>query len=198
MRTSFLTMLLLCIALPPCTAGAAGPMASVEQLDLSRYAGHWHEIAHLPVSYQRRCVDDITAHYTLRSDGTIGVRNACRARDGGYIAVEGVARQVEGFPARFQVRFAPGWLGWLPLVWADYWVLALDEDYQWSLVGEPGRRYLWILAREPSMDAGTFAALRKRAEDMGYDLSDLVIAAPLRGDADAPGRPAGGEAPATP
>lgn len=183
MRTTILTTLLLSAGLlHVATVRAAEPVTAVETLDLSRYAGHWHEIAHLPVSFQRRCAGEITAQYSLRSDGSIGVRNACRTHEGERAAVEGVARQVEGHPARLQVRFAPGWLGWLPMVWADYWVLALDPDYQWALVGEPGRRYLWFLSREPSMDAGVFARLRQRAEEMGYDLSSLIVAAPLHGD----------------
>jgi apolipoprotein D and lipocalin family protein len=61
------------------------------------------------------------------------------------------------------------------MVWADYWVLALDDDYQWALVGQPGRKYLWILSREPSMDRATFEALKKTATDMGYDLTPLIV-----------------------
>ena len=74
----------------------------------------------------------------------------------------------------------PGWLSWVPLVWADYWVVALDPDYQWAVVGDPDREYLWILSREPAMDAGLFEQLKARAEAMGYDLQPLVLAAPLR------------------
>lgn len=186
MRPLILTMLLSIAGLPPAAAAqAVQPVTAVESLDLTRYAGHWHEIAHLPVSFQRRCAGDITARYSLRNDGSIGVRNACRTADGELAAVEGMARQVDGHPARLQVRFAPSWLGWLPMVWADYWVLDLDPDYQWALVGEPGRRYLWILSREPSMDATLFTRLKQRAEAMGYDLSALVVAAPLHGEVDA-------------
>lgn len=186
MRPLILTTLLsLAGLLPAAAAQPAQPVTAIESLDLSRYAGQWHEIAHLPVSFQRRCAAHITAHYSLRSDGSIGVRNACRTADGELAAIEGMARQVEDHPARLQVRFAPSWLGWLPMVWADYWVLELDPDYQWAVVGEPGRRYLWILSREPSMDAALFARLKHRAEAMGYDLSALVVAAPLHGQADA-------------
>jgi apolipoprotein D and lipocalin family protein len=78
------------------------------------------------------------------------------------------------------VRFAPDWLSWLPWVWADYWVIALDPGYQWAVVGEPDRDYLWILSREPSMDRAQFEQLKARAEAMGYDLSPLIVAAPLR------------------
>ncbi|UNK56946.1 lipocalin family protein [Pseudoxanthomonas daejeonensis] len=176
------TLLLTCIALSSSIlpASAASPVASVPELELTRYAGHWYEIAHLPVSFQRRCAGDITAAYALRADGTINVRNTCRTRDGDQAIAEGVARTVEGHPGRLQVRFVPGWLSWLPLVWADYWVIALDPDYQWAVVGDPDREYLWILSREPSMDAELFSRLKTKAETMGYDLAPLVVAAPLR------------------
>lgn len=161
-------------------ARATVPVASVPEMDLTRYAGHWYEIAHLPVSFQRQCAGDITAAYALRADGSIDVRNACRTRDGKQAVADGVARTVEDHPGRLQVRFVPGWLSWVPLVWADYWVIDLDPDYQWAVVGDPKRKYLWILSREPRMDGDLFNRLKARAEAMGYDLEPLVMAAPLR------------------
>jgi apolipoprotein D and lipocalin family protein len=160
-------------------ANAAAPVRSVPALDMGRYAGQWHEIAHLPVSFQKKCVGDITATYALRADGRISVHNACRTDDGGHIAAEGVARPVPGEPGQLQVRFVPDWLAWVPLVWADYWVIALDPDYQWAVVGDPDRKYLWILSRSPSMDKAQFAGLKARAEAMGYDLGPLRVMAPL-------------------
>ena len=171
------TLAVLLLAVPP--ARAAGPVRAVDALDIDRYAGQWHEIAHLPVSFQKHCIADITAVYSLRSDGRISVRNACRTGDGGQVQAEGVARAVEGEPGKLQVRFAPDWLSWLPLVWADYWVIALDPEYQWAVVGEPDRRYLWILSRSPRMDRDQFAALKAHAEAMGYDLAALKVMAPL-------------------
>jgi len=161
------------------TAYAVEPVRSVPQLDIGRYAGQWHEIAHLPVSFQKKCVGDITATYALRADGRISVHNACRTSDGERIAAEGVARPVEGEPGQLQVRFVPDWLAWVPLVWADYWVIALDPDYQWAVVGDPDRKYLWILSRSPRMDAALFARLKAKAEAMGYDLAPLKVMAPV-------------------
>jgi apolipoprotein D and lipocalin family protein len=160
-------------------AVAAAPVTSVPALDMGRYAGQWHEIAHLPVSFQKKCVGDITATYSLRAEGRISVHNACRTADGDRIAADGVARAVEGHPGRLQVRFVPDWLSWVPLVWADYWVIALDPDYQWALVGEPDRKYLWVLSRSPRMDAALLDTLKGKAEAMGYDLAPLRVMAPL-------------------
>lgn len=171
-----LMLLALMILLPSL---AAAQVRSVDVLDFDRYAGQWHEIAHLPVSFQKKCIGDITASYGLRSDGRISVRNRCRVADGTLVEAEGEARPVDGAPGQLQVRFAPDWLSWVPFVWADYWVIALDPDYQWAVVGEPDRRYLWILSRSPSMSKELFDQLKARAEAMGYDLAPLRVMAPL-------------------
>ncbi len=154
------------------------PVQSVPRLDLQRYAGRWHEIARLPMSFQRRCDGEVTATYRLEPDGTVAVHNACRTAQGRMLHAEGVARQPRprDEPARLQVRFAPAWLGWLPWVWADYWVIALDDEYQWAMVGEPRRRYLWILSREPRMERSRLDQLRGLARRMGYDLAPLIVA----------------------
>lgn len=176
------SILALCFALasPFPAAQAAEPVSSVEQLDITRYAGEWHEIARLPLFYQRHCRREVTAHYTLRDDGLVGVRNRCLDEDGEPEEVEGVARQDPEHPGRLEVRFAPDWLSWLPLTWADYWVIALDPEYQWAMVGEPGHEYLWILSRTPDMPHARFEELKARAIAMGYDLDALIVSAPLR------------------
>ncbi len=161
-------------------AAAAQSVSSVPALDISRYAGQWHEIARLPMSFQKNCAADVTAAYTLREDELIGVRNACRRADGSELVATGVARPVKGHPGRLQVRFAPDWLAWVPFVWADYWVLDLDPGYTWALVGEPSREYLWILSRDPAMDQALFDTLKARAESMGYELDDLLLSGALR------------------
>ncbi|WP_233171723.1 lipocalin family protein [Dyella sp. ASV21] len=151
----------------------------VAQLDVPRYLGQWHEIAHLPMFFQRQCKDTITATYSARPDGSITVHNACRTHDGSMDSADGQARRVEGSPGALQVRFAPAWLGWLPWVWADYWVIDLDPDYRWAVVGSPSRRYLWVLSRTPGMSRSQFEQLRDRAARRGYPVDKLVIAAPL-------------------
>jgi apolipoprotein D and lipocalin family protein len=155
------------------------PNQPVNTLDIQRYAGQWHEIAHLPMFFQRKCVDTITATYTPRPDGTIDVHNACRTKDGSMEASDGIAKKVAGKPAALKVRFAPRWLSWLPLVWADYWVVDLDPNYQWAVVGGPGRKYMWVLSRSPSMKRTLFEQIRERARERHYPVDKLVMAAPL-------------------
>lgn len=159
-------------ALPP------PPLEAVPDLDLDRYAGDWHEIARLPVAQEKHCVAAITVRYTRLADGTLSVRNACVAADGEQIAATGLARIADDDPARLELRFAPNWLGWVPFVWNDYWVIAIDEDYRWAIVGEPDRRRLWFLARTPTVDAELLESLKGRARTHGYDLDALIVNPP--------------------
>ncbi|SEW13019.1 apolipoprotein D and lipocalin family protein [Luteibacter sp. 329MFSha] len=155
---------------------ASTPVTAVANLDLDRYAGTWHEIARLPMYFQRKCTGAVTATYKPLPDGTVAVHNACDTGSGERIASDGVARRPEPYArGKLEVRFAPKWLSWIPFVWADYWVIALDDDYRWAMVGQPGRKYLWILSRTPAMDKATFDSLKQRATAMGYDLSPLIV-----------------------
>ena len=152
---------------------------AVTALDLQRYSGQWHEIAHLPMFFQRKCVNNITATYSPKPDGMVGVRNGCDDKNGRQQVSEGTARPVTGQPGQLQVRFAPDWLAWAPMVWADYWVIEIDPDYQWAVVGGPSHKYLWILSRTPSMDRAVFDGIRDRAAQRGYPVDKLVMAASL-------------------
>jgi apolipoprotein D and lipocalin family protein len=147
---------------------------TVASVDLDRYVGDWFEIARFPNRFQRQCVGDVRASYARRPDGRIDVVNRCRTAEG-QTEARGVARLVDGQTgARLKVRFAPAWLSWLPAVWGDYWIIGLGPDYSWAVVGDPGREYLWILARARRLDGDAMAAARTAARDNGFDIGRLV------------------------
>jgi apolipoprotein D and lipocalin family protein len=154
----------------------AAPLPTQDWVDLARYAGRWYEIARLPNRFQEQCAGDVAATYTLRTDGRVTVVNECRRKDGTVTRAEGVARRAEarGPASRLKVRFAPAFLSFLPFVWGDYWIVDLDRDYRYAVVGDPSRRYLWILSRRPQMDEATYASLTDRARAFGFDTSRIL------------------------
>jgi apolipoprotein D and lipocalin family protein len=161
---------------PPAAAQAQAPspVRAVSFVDLNRYAGDWFEIARFPNRFQRQCVGDVRAVYARRPDARLDVVNRCRVAEGETEA-RGVARIVdERSFAKLKVRFAPAWLSWLPMVWGDYWIIGLAPDYSWAVVGDPGRDYLWILARAPHLDDDSMAAARSVARDNGFDVERLI------------------------
>ncbi len=143
------------------------PLPTVQAVDLDRYYGAWYEIARLPNRFQAMCVADTQATY--RPDGqAVTVVNRCRTASGKIEQADGVAKVVPGSQgAKLRVSFFRPFYG-------DYWILDLDPDYRWVLVGEPGRKYAWILAREPKLDEATLEALLARAAALGFDRQAFI------------------------
>lgn len=145
------------------------PLETVEQVELDRYLGTWYEIASYPQRFQKDCTGT-TANYSLRDDGRIDVLNRCHKHtlDGKLDEAKGLARVVdEQTNAKLEVSF------FRPF-WGDYWIIQLDDDYEYAVVGHPGRDYLWILSREPTMDDATYEQILDRLEEQHYDTSRLV------------------------
>jgi len=153
----------------------AGEPRTVESVDLGRYGGHWYEVARFPNPFQRRCTADVTATYEARPDGTIDVVNRCRVASGALVEAVGVARVTDPKTrAKLAVRFAPAFLSFLPFLWGDYWVLGLEPDYRWAVVGTPDREYLWILARTPDVADADYRAALSAAAAEGFDVGRTV------------------------
>src|SRR5450830_143484 len=153
----------------------AQEVVSVQSVDLKRYAGKWYEIARFPNSFQKKCIANVTAEYRARADGNVDVINRCKIEGGAQDQAEGLARIMEGsHNSRLQVRFAPAWLSWFPLVWGDYWIIDLDPDYSVATIGTPTRDYLWILARKPALSTAEYEAAVNNATKQGFDTSKLV------------------------
>jgi len=142
------------------------PVQSVGKVDLGRYAGRWYEIASFPMFFQRRCIGDTTAEYALRSDGDISVVNRCRTEDG-FDEVTGKAWAVDG-SGNGQLKVSFFW----PFR-SDYWVIGLDGDYRWAVVGNPNRKYLWVLSRTPQLPRDQLDLALQAAASQGFDLGQL-------------------------
>lgn len=141
----------------------------VSSIDLKKYQGTWYEIARLPNSFERK-LKCITATYSLRDDGKIKVVNK-----GQYLSDTGKQNTATGVawvpdknsPAKLKVQFFWPFSG-------NYWVIDLDKDYRYVMVGEPSFRYFWILAREKTLSETTYQMLLKKAIENGYGLTGLI------------------------
>ncbi|KON81694.1 lipocalin family protein [Azoarcus sp. PA01] len=153
-----------------------GPLATIASLDVPRYMGRWYEIAKYPNRFQKKCVGDTTAEYSLQPDGNLHVINRCRIEDGQFDEAIGAARQIgDQSSPKLEVRFAPAWLSFIPAVWGDYWVIDLDPDYQVAVVSEPKREYLWILSRSPKVSPDVYDKLLQRLRGKGFDTRKLEM-----------------------
>ncbi len=144
------------------------PLNVVDSVDLQRYLGKWYEIASYPAWFQKGCTGS-TAEYILMSGGKIRVVNRCRKErlDGPLKESKGKAEVVDAKTnAKLKVWFFWPFKG-------NYWIIELDDDYRWAVVGEPKRKYLWILSRTATMEDSVYRDILSRLPPKGYDLDRL-------------------------
>lgn len=151
------------------------PLHTVEKVELDKYLGVWYEVARKPMYFQNKCDRDVSATYTLNENGNIGVDNRCYTKDGQLNQSIGEAFiQNAPFNTKLKVSFLPESVRWLPVGRGDYWVLKIDDAYQTVLVGEPRRRYLWVLSRSAQPDQAVVKEYLDYAQSIGYDIGDVI------------------------
>ena len=151
-------------------------VATIAALDVARYMGTWYEIAKFPNRFQAKCAANTRAQYLAQTDGSVQVLNSCTTADGSTIDALGKALQVGAATSpKLQVRFAPAWLSWLPMVWGDYWVIDLDTDYQLAAVSDAKREYLWVLSRTPQVNTKAYDALLERLKAHHFAVQKLEL-----------------------
>ncbi len=166
----FLFIGLLALTVQAAAGEDQAPLSTVSAVDLNRYLGKWYEIASYPAWFQRDCTGS-TADYTQLPDGRIRVVNRCfkNSLDGPLKASKGKAEVVDAATrAKLKVWFFWPFKG-------DYWIIDLDPDYQWAVVGVPSRKYLWILSRTPTLDGAVYDGILRRVIEKGYDPTRLNL-----------------------
>ena len=141
---------------------------TVKALDLNRYLGTWYEIARFPHSFEKNLVG-VTATYSLREDGKIEVVNQ------GYKNTLNGERSKAVGKAKIPDKREPGKLkvSFFWIFYADYFVLELDENYQYVMIGSSSDKYFWILSRTPQMEPAVYEMLLVKARKRGYNLDKL-------------------------
>lgn len=143
--------------------GAPPPLRTVAHVDLNRYLGKWYEIARYPNRFERSCDRDVTAEYSQLPGGRIRVVNSCLTAAGQPKRAQGRAVVVDrASNARLKVTFFWPFYG-------QYWILELGPEYDYAVVGEPSRHYLWILSRTPQLPEALYQAILARLPEQGYD-----------------------------
>lgn len=141
------------------------PLPTVSNVDLEKYSGKWYEISAFPQSFQEGC-SCTSAEYVLTNKKYIKVLNAC-FRDGKTSTASGKAYVVEGSNnSKLKVQFFWPFRG-------NYWIIYLNDDYTTAAVGDPSRKYLWVLHRSKFMEDIEYNALLEKLTELGFDITKL-------------------------
>lgn len=161
----FLVIPLILLSITGCSTPYP-PLDTVKQVDLQKYLGTWYEIARYEHYFEKGC-RDVSATYTLKEDGDIKVVNRCTKEEATKKEAVGVAYAVDESNSKLKVSFFRPFYG-------DYWIIMLDDDYRYAVVGDPSREYLWILSRTPKLEENIKNTILKRLPEMGYSADPLI------------------------
>ena len=162
MNFSFCLLLALVAIFAAIISGKQNDLDVVQHVDLNRYVGRWYEIARSPNRFEEKCTDSVTATYSVRTDGKIEVVHRCRKSSGDYTKAKGTAKVVDKTTnAKLKVTFFSRFYG-------DYWILDLDENYEYAVVGARNRKYLWILSGNRQMDENVYRQLLVKMAARGF------------------------------
>lgn len=144
----------------------------VGEIEVEQYMGLWYAIASIPTTFELQCVQGTTAEYVLLENGRIEVTNTCYDAEGNIDRAVGRAwipnrKEPTKLKVSF-VRFLGFWL--FP---GAYWIIDLDPDYRYAVVGHPSYRYGWVLSRTPALPQETLDGIIERLEAQGYDFGSF-------------------------
>lgn len=151
----------------------AKSVETVEAVDLVRYQGQWFEIASIPQSFQKKCLANVTADYKILPDQLVEVLNSCDTSSGRDVA-EGRAKIVDTETnAKLKVTFVK-LFKWVFAFGGDYWIIDLEPNYNYVVVGHPTREYGWILSRQPSLSMQDLVSISERLKEQGYNTCSFI------------------------
>jgi apolipoprotein D and lipocalin family protein len=178
MRLLSALLALSALAFSQASAATATPPTTVDAVNLTKYVGHWYQVADVPQFYETlTCRDCATADYSLNSDGSVGVINTSKGPFGSNCTIKGAATPVSAGKFSIKLNYLPGVF---PNFGGDYWILALgpvnDEDqYSWSLVSDSKRASLYILSRTVTLADDVYGDVLKIVEEEGFDATTLKL-----------------------
>ena len=152
----------------PCVLFAETTLQVVSQIDINKYLGTWYEIARYPNGFQKNC-ERSWVEYSLRDDGNIQVINRCFKFDGNISKIKGKAWVYEkNTNAKLKVQF----------FWpfrSNYWIIDIGDQYEYAVVSEPKRKFLWILSRTKTLSEEQYNKILQNLIQQGFDPSKLII-----------------------
>lgn len=149
-------------------------VSTVPKVDLDRYLGKWYEVAAIPQRFQKQCVANTNAEYSMAEDGLIKVLNSCDTAEGSRSVAEGRAKVVDTQSnSKLKVTFVK-FIDWIFAFGGAYWIVDLAPDYSYALIGDPSAKYAWVLSRNPVMASEVYLKIEAKFKAEGYDTCQIL------------------------
>lgn len=147
------------------------PLETVDYVDLQRFMGDWYVITNIPTFLEKNAYNPIES-YALDTDGSIATTFSFNAD-----SLEGEKKVY--YPRGFVKNTNTNAEWGMQFLWpikADYRIVYLDSNYQFTVIGRNKRDYVWIMARNPTISAKMLSELTQFVGSIRYDIDQLELA----------------------
>ena len=144
------------------------PLETVDSVDLEEFMGDWYVIANIPTMFEKNAYNPIES-YQLNADGTVATTFTFNK---GSFDGEQEVMTAKGFIKNKQTNAEWGMQFFWPIK-ADYRIVYVDNDYEYTVIGRNKRDYLWIMARQQPMPDEIYNELESMLAGMGYDIQQI-------------------------
>lgn len=154
------------------------PVMAFSNFDLNKFLGKWYEIARLPLKDEKYTSAPITIDYSTPDNSGIIKAVTWYKLDESMESSTVVLRQQKGVAkniGKLEINYTGFGLRHLGIGWTDYWVIAVDADYTYALVGAPDREYLWLLCRTDKPDPAKIKLIFKKAASLGFTSRKNIV-----------------------
>ena len=161
-------------------------MQTVDDVDLDRFMGDWHVIASIPTIFDKHAVDPIET-YSRNADGTIQTTYSFRTKTIGSDAATNPSsaktaldigprkeQTAKGYIRNQQTNAVWGMQFFWPIR-ADYRIVYLDDDYQYTIIARNKKDFAWIMSRNTNISSQKRQELFAFVTSLGYQLDAFSI-----------------------
>ena len=143
-------------------------MNTVDYVDIERFMGDWYVIANIPTFIEKGATNAIESYklgekgviettFTFYQDSPDGEKKVYRPK--GFI---------------YNTKTNAEWR--MQFIWPfkmPFLIIDLDDDYQYTVIGYPSRKYVWIMARESKLSDEVYYSILSDLAEIGYDISQV-------------------------
>jgi apolipoprotein D and lipocalin family protein len=142
------------------------PLATVPHVDLDRFMGDWYVQGIIPWFVERNNVGTMDI-YKMRPDGRIDITYVFHKK-----TLDAPQQTMHAVGTVFNKETNAEWR--VQFIWpfkAPFLVIYLDDEYQTTAIGHPGRDLLWIMSRTSVLEEATYQKILQSVAAQGYDIS---------------------------
>ena len=149
---------------------AAQTPVPIPHLDMDKFTGTWYAVARLPEKRDKKCERNAILMVALGDKPrSVQLLNSCQNKRGWTLA-RNTNGKADDNTGDGKLKFRTIW----PFYRKD-WVLAVDPQYTWALLGSPNHKNLFILSRTPILPLEVLAELKAKAATQGFPIDKLIM-----------------------